>query len=118
MLHSLVLALSLQAAPQGHSLHVATIEEAPKAVVKAVEEVLTHEGYALRESGAEYDISGAVSGGVVGLKLVRTSDGRIIEDAREAVTEKVDAAEAARRATRQLTQELRLTTGVRARVKP
>lgn len=131
MLLTLVAALSLNAPPLQGTIRVlpldpssATVAET-EAVQAAVKTELEAEGYAVLKADEQKVATSLVSGSIfkvgerylVSLSISRVSDQRILEAVKQEAKSAADLPKAGVEAAKQLASSLRLSTGVRAKVK-
>jgi GAF domain-containing protein len=122
--------MCLGAAPQGVTVRVdaPVVTGASKAnaeaIAAAVRAELTAQGYGVLkpgDAGAMAAVTGTLTKDERGLLLVltltRVSDGAVLDDERETVKDSAGLAAAATEATRRLATEIRLTWGVRTKLK-
>ncbi|MER2560194.1 MAG: hypothetical protein ABTQ32_05735 [Myxococcaceae bacterium] len=130
MLLTLVVALSLNAPPLQGSIRLQppSAQGASAADVEAVQAALKQEfeaeGYAVLTNDAKPAtavVSGSVvkqgSGYLISLDISRVSDQRILEAVKQEAKSAADLPRAGIEAAKQLASSLRLSTGVRAKVK-
>lgn len=131
MLLSLVVASLLNAPPLQGTIRVlsiepggATVAEA-EAVRAAVKTELEAEGYAVLKADDQKAAASLVSGSIfklgerylVSLSISRVSDQRILEAVKQEAKSPAELPRAGTEAAKQLASALRLSTGVRAKVK-
>ncbi len=128
----LLASLAVAAAPQGVSVHLASLTAAPsdagnaRAVEAGLRKELEAQGYAVLEGeaakGAAARVEGAVqrsgSGSVlVTVRLLKTTDSSVLSEEKATVMEAGGFEAAGTRIARELASELRHTFGVRVKVK-
>lgn len=129
---ALAAALVLSAAPQGVSIRLAALSAPAEAraevnaVTQALTSELTAEGYAVvaaadTRTRPKAELTGSLTtrdgGYFLVLTLVRTADGQVVEELKTLVRSAKELPGAATEAAKKLGAEIRLTWGVRAKIK-